>query len=865
MKTLLSLFLLAIYALTAFSQTETGTLSFQILDQKTQQPLPAKLAFLKDGEAIELDVPSEGNLATRLNIIYTVDGKGEVSIPVGTYEVWAGRGVEYSADVQKVTIEAGKTTTLTAHIARVVETPGYVCGDMHLHTITHSGHGDANMEERIISCLAEGLEWIVATDHNHVISYDTVMRDFDLKDQMSTTVGNEVTTPIGHFNTYPLTEGSAPVDPDHLDANTLFSSIRKAETKDVVIQVNHPRYPNMAYFSSKNLHEQLGESEENTWSWDFDAFELLNENVGFGWSEVPKNPISVRQDWHNMLHTGRRITALGNSDSHTVINAIAGIPRNYIRSETDDPTKLDEGALAKSIKDGQVSVNQGIYVEFETADGAGIGAEVQASKCCKATFHIRVQAPLWVDCDTVELVCNGFTAMTIPIQVTDRVLRLDTMVTHQMRGDNWYYVVAKGSKSMAPLVADYPTPVTPLGFSNPIWVRTPSSKEFMYAKKKAAYLVEDFANQPQKLVGFLKKYPETFPFLLSEIKRVDPKKKLLLYAKLFEKAGLKMRVLIYETFWKTPVSDFYPFYTKGKFQEPFQTLVNIKYLGSVSKNRLTQLKKEIIGYDAPNMLSSWASINDSVSLPIDYPATYTEIYSPIRQKTYFFFQTTTATEILVNGQVAKTFPQSNLAYLPLKAGKNRITVRAVSPSDTLRFNMEPIDLDGWLNPSTALRPVKLHAALNAPATYTHPVSPKYTGGDSLALTDGLHGKPDDFHHHWLGFEQDDLEVVLDLGQHRQMKEITLSCLHNTGSWIFLPKEVEFAVSADGETWQVVGTEGNRISPLFNQTIVKNFTAEFEATGARYVRVRAQNVGTCPPWHAGAGGKAWLFVDEVTVE
>ena len=35
--------------------------------------------------------------------------------------------------------------------------------------------------------------------------------------------------------------------------------------------------------------------------------------------------------------------------------------------------------------------------------------------------------------------------------------------------------------------------------------------------------------------------------------------------------------------------------------------------------------------------------------------------------------------------------------------------------------------------------------------------------------------------------------------------------------------------------------------------------------ARYVKVLALGQITCPPWHAGAGGKAWLFCDEIIVE
>jgi len=35
--------------------------------------------------------------------------------------------------------------------------------------------------------------------------------------------------------------------------------------------------------------------------------------------------------------------------------------------------------------------------------------------------------------------------------------------------------------------------------------------------------------------------------------------------------------------------------------------------------------------------------------------------------------------------------------------------------------------------------------------------------------------------------------------------------------------------------------------------------------ARYLKVVATNTGICPSWHAGNGGKAWLFCDEITVE
>jgi hypothetical protein len=52
--------------------------------------------------------------------------------------------------------------------------------------------------------------------------------------------------------------------------------------------------------------------------------------------------------------------------------------------------------------------------------------------------------------------------------------------------------------------------------------------------------------------------------------------------------------------------------------------------------------------------------------------------------------------------------------------------------------------------------------------------------------------------------------------------------------------------------------------LNTQTESKKLILQKTAT-ARYVKIKAKNVGVCPAWHAGNGGKAWIFVDELGVE
>ena len=84
-------------------------------------------------------------------------------LPAGEYTVYAGRGFEYSLASQAIAVSVGKQAHLAMAIRREVPTEGYVACDTHVHTLTHSGHGDATVEERMITLAAEGIELPIAT------------------------------------------------------------------------------------------------------------------------------------------------------------------------------------------------------------------------------------------------------------------------------------------------------------------------------------------------------------------------------------------------------------------------------------------------------------------------------------------------------------------------------------------------------------------------------------------------------------------------------------------------------------------------------------------------------------------------------
>ena len=81
---------------------------------------------------------------------------------------------------------------------------------------------------------------------------------------------------------------------------------------------------------------------------------------------------------------------------------------------------------------------------------------------------------------------------------------------------------------------------------------------------------------------------------------------------------------------------------------------------------------------------------------------------------------------------------------------------------------------------------------------------------------------------------------------------------------FLPVQVEVALSQDGAGYDVAGTLALPTATENDATDVKAMPLRFASQQARYVRLRAQSQGACPSWHSGAGGKAWLFVDEIRV-
>lgn len=149
-------------------------------------------------------------------------------------------------------------------------------------------------------------------------------------------------------------------------------------------------------------------------------------------------------------------------------------------------------------------------------------------------------------------------------------------------------------------------------------------------------------------------------------------------------------------------------------------------------------------------------------------------------------------------------------------------------------------------------------------------SSQYPGGGDLAVIDGVRGTTNWSGGAWQGYWGSDFVAVVDLGKSQTISKLGAGFLQEAGSWIWMPRSVDFELSQDGQTFTRVLTITNDVpdgsNPEVNVgTLAKDFVKNITRQEARYVRIKAVNFGKIPAWHPGSGGDAWIFVDEIIIE
>ncbi|MBK8556741.1 MAG: sulfatase-like hydrolase/transferase [Lewinellaceae bacterium] len=172
----------------------------------------------------------------------------------------------------------------------------------------------------------------------------------------------------------------------------------------------------------------------------------------------------------------------------------------------------------------------------------------------------------------------------------------------------------------------------------------------------------------------------------------------------------------------------------------------------------------------------------------------------------------------------------------------------------------PEDFEGALEPATLQ-----HIAFANPCLLKFPPEKPVTG---QPLTDGLYqlysiynaGIRDGY----VAFRKQPLEAVVKLGHWHTVRNIGVHCMQSPESWIYYPEDIRVLVSKRGKRYKEIGkmaAQPDAIPKPGHQW----FRLQTRPRKIRYVKVIANSRAAIPEHQAGAGQRAWLFCDEISVE
>ena len=377
-----------------------GEASVEIDVSEAGKPIPCRITVVHaDGALMAVGAKSGSTLAVRPGVVYTSTGKARFGLPAGDYTIFAGRGFEYGLDAVRLKLRMGDVVKKSLAIRKEVPTNGYVSSDTHIHTLTHSGHGDCTAVERMITLAGEEIELPIATDHNKHIDFQTLAVKLGVRKYFTPVVGNEVTTGFGHFNIFPLRAHDPIPDYKLKDWKSISESIRKNTAAKVII-LNHPRDLHSGFRPFGPEHHVAASGERlDGWKLPANGMEVVNSGA------QQTDFMRPFHDWFALLNRGIMLTPVGASDSHDVSRFLVGQARTYIRCKDDDPAKIDVQAAVDSFLQGRVMVSCGLLAEITVNGKHGPGDLVPVSDEVKVA--VRVLGPDWAKADKVELYANG--------------------------------------------------------------------------------------------------------------------------------------------------------------------------------------------------------------------------------------------------------------------------------------------------------------------------------------------------------------------------------------------------------------------------------------------------------------------------
>jgi hypothetical protein len=480
-----------------------------VTDGETGSGLPCRLTLTRmDGTLQPLRAEPAGEVAVRIGVVYTRNGKAMLSLPPGDYILDAGRGFEWGVESTAISLREGDTKKVALQLKREVPTAGWIAADSHIHTLTHSGHGDAKIEERMLTIAGEGIELAIATDHNHHTDYAPSAGSMGVAELFTPVIGNEVTTKHGHFNAFPIEPGARVVNHQQEEWAKLLPEIR-ATPGVKVITLNHPRDLHSGFIplGGMQFNPKTGRHRQAD-ALDIDAMEVITS------AAMQTDIHLLYRDWFALLNRGHRIAAIASSDSHDVNRFILGQGRTYVAAKDVDAANLDLDEVWRSYKEGRLLVSLGLLTTLRVNDKFIVG-DLATGLAESIKVEATVFGPAWTQADRIELFANGILIREQKIEDNHRAGEKSRVVWQLPKPahDVHLVVIATGPGVTEPFW-EIPRPYQPssktfvprvVGSTNPIWLDADGDGRFEPAVAIARRLIQESGGDGVKLQDALKR------------------------------------------------------------------------------------------------------------------------------------------------------------------------------------------------------------------------------------------------------------------------------------------------------------------------------------------------------------------------
>jgi hypothetical protein len=236
--------------------------------------------------------------------------------------------------------------------------------------------------ERVVTIQGEGLNWAVSTEHNLASTFPAPGA---AELGFIAIPGCEMTTSHGHFNVFPWpVEGTLarPIPDPKSPWDRLWEGLHSVEGAAIIW--NHPRDSHSGYrpFAKENFIATAGETV-SPFPFDGTGMEVVNSGAMYS------HPLQLAVDWMRLLNRGRRIAAIGSSDSHTVTTFFVGQARTYVHTGVAAPTAQ---SVATAIHRGETAVSYGLLKFLEQQNGRLVA---------------KVYGPSWSRAQRLLIYANG--------------------------------------------------------------------------------------------------------------------------------------------------------------------------------------------------------------------------------------------------------------------------------------------------------------------------------------------------------------------------------------------------------------------------------------------------------------------------